>query len=75
MRLLSAGWMKNCSSLCSSLYGALRWIASLTAAQLLALLMGAGKPGDNYFVDISAYVGLNILPYEVFFIGRDVRVI
>lgn len=29
--------------------------------------MGAGKPGDNYFVDFTAYIGLNILLYEGFF--------
>lgn len=41
----------------------MRGIASLTAAQLLVLLMGAGKPGDNYFVDFTAYIGLNILRF------------
>lgn len=37
--------------------------------------MGAGKPGENYFVDIAAGIGPNVLRYAALFIGRDVRFI
>lgn len=49
--------------------------ASLTAPKMSVLPMGTGKPGEDYFADIAACIGQNVLAFAALFIGCDVRFI